>query len=211
MEPDYQTIVFLGDSITDGYFDPAGGWAARFIQKLNTDKPHSFYANNFAVSGDRITDVWHRLASQIVTIQPDILMIAGGVNDLTRIGTPEAPLSLAPLYRAEMWENVLGLAKNIVPEIYVFDILPVVENRMPGTGAYDQNIYYFNSDIRAYNEEIKAWCTKHKIPFIERFKKLEEQDVVALMFDQSHPNEDGHSLLADLAYDALTPHLMAQQ
>lgn len=82
-------ILFQGDSITDAgrnYTDPhnlGGGYplyAARALQEQNPDISFEFI--NLGISGNQTKDLVARVQSDFVDVQPDIVSILIGINDV---------------------------------------------------------------------------------------------------------------------------------
>lgn len=198
----YKTISVLGASITNGYFDDEQlGWPYRVVQKLQQDRPHGFYIRNFAVSGDRIVNCLERFRSQVVSNPGDALIIACGTNDLARWGSREAPNSLSLSLRVETWVKLLTEAQRLFCNIYVLSVLPVREDRVPARQNDEgEDQYYRNDDIAAYNATIKALCARFSCRFIDITATLDPKAWRDCLFDDVHPNAQGHALIADTVY-----------
>ncbi len=198
----YKVINCLGDSIANGYWDERGhGWFGRLCEKLATKHPKSFGFNNLAQDGDRIIDVWHRLCSEVISRHPDILLIAVGVNDTIRWHSREAPMDISIQARKEYWFNILDKATKTIDTVIVCGLLPVLEEKFPQPGAYDQLLYHRNADIDEYNDLLREWAAEHSVPYIplaDAWEGYAQEDLVA---DSSHPNGKGHDLIAEFMYN----------
>jgi lysophospholipase L1-like esterase len=191
-----KTIAVLGDSIAQGYVDEIGaGWFGRFAAQVSKKQTAGFH--NVSVAGDRICDAWHRFASQCMTMDIDILIIAIGCNDVLRSGAADAPLDLSPALRGKYWKWLLDDAKKNIGKVIVLDVLPIREefNRY---GDYE-----YNRDIKEYNEQIARICADKGIPFVRRYDKWENIDLADYYVDFGHPNGRGHQKIADEVLDAL--------
>lgn len=82
-------ILFQGDSITDAGRDRADGhqlghgypsYAADFIRKDHPDREFEFI--NLGISGNQTKDLVARLQTDFVDIQPDIMTLMIGINDV---------------------------------------------------------------------------------------------------------------------------------
>ena len=199
---EYRTISVIGDSIANGYFDKGNlGWVTRLGQKLQQDKPGRIYIRNAAVSGDCTTDCLARLRSQVVSNPGDCLIIACGVNDLSRWGGRDASTSLSGEFCKEIWTYLLQEARYLCALVYVCQILPVDESEVP----YRQNDlgfdhYYRNDDIDAYNAQIKKLSEQFGCPYIEFTDMLKGRDWNDYLFDEVHPNHEGHEFIAQTVY-----------
>src|SRR5690606_15349438 len=86
------TIVFIGDSITEGAADhECGGWPRRLAARL----PQGWQAVFAGVGGDTIRHILARLQADALAQRPDILVLAMGINDSRRYTGGRHELSLA--------------------------------------------------------------------------------------------------------------------
>lgn len=106
---DGQTVVFIGDSITDcGRRDAQAPFGAGYV-KLAIDLIAARYPErrlrfyNEGISGNTVQDLRGRWARDVIAHQPDWLFVKIGINDLHRTldQTPQAvpPELFEPLYR----------------------------------------------------------------------------------------------------------------
>lgn len=210
-KPIYKTISVLGASITNGYFDSGNlGWVTRLGQKLQEDKPGQFFIRNFAVSGDRIPDCLARFRSQVLSNPGDCLIIACGSNDIARWGARDAPTSLSHEFRQEIWSSFLREAKQLFDFVYVCQVLPVDESKVPAR-QNDQGLdqFYRNDDVDLYNDLIQKLCVQYDCSYINFSRALKDVDWNALLFDDVHPNKDGHAFISRFVYQAVNRDLLA--
>lgn len=201
---DYKEIAVLGDSIANGFFDPAGiGWVGRMVQALNEERPYSCYYNNYAVAGDRVYDAWHRLCADVVSRRPDLLLIAVGANDVLRWNAPDHPVDVSPDTRDEFWTLLLETAGRTIEKTAVLGMLPVDEMRMPLTGAFDKKVYYRNADIQVYNTYLAEKCAASDCLFLDVYDSFLAAGGPAFLYDAIHPNADGHAWIAAFCCKAL--------
>ncbi|MDR2901483.1 MAG: SGNH/GDSL hydrolase family protein [Lactobacillales bacterium] len=197
MQP--KIIAALGDSITQGYIDETGaGWFGRLAARISKNKIYGFH--NISAGGDRICDAWHRFASQCMTMDIDVLIIAIGCNDTRRRGAPNAQLDLSPMLCAKYWEWLLDEAQKNIGAVIVLDILPIREETNEEDGGDD---YHYNTDIKRYNKQIAKLCGDRGIVFVQRYDKWEGLDLSQYYVDFGHPNGKGHQKIADEIYEAL--------
>lgn len=197
-EANFKVISILGDSVANGFFDESNlGWVVRMGQQLQEDTPRGFYIRNFAISGDHVTECIERFRSQIVGHPGDCLIIACGVNDLARWGRREAGNSLSIGYSMRVWNLLLTEAKKLFEHIYVCQVLPVNEVKVPAR-MNEQGLeqFYRNDDIAAYNSELEKMCALHACRFVDFSAEVKSVDWNAHLFDDVHPNAKGHALIA---------------
>jgi len=84
-------ILFFGDSITDAkrtrdndeeLCSLGAGYVREIAGKLLYDEPNKYQIINRGISGDRIVDLYARIKSDVWNLQPDVLSILIGVNDV---------------------------------------------------------------------------------------------------------------------------------
>ncbi len=200
----YKTIICLGDSIANGYWDEHGlGWFGRLSEKIALARPGRFGFNNLAMSGDRVTDIRHRLCSEALTRNPDILLIAAGVNDTVRWESPDAPMDISPGLRREVWCDILKTARRNIKTIAVCGLLPVLENKFPQEGVGGKLLYHNNSDIDTYNELLQDLCNEFGVQYVPASRAWQNRDPASLLADATHPNGQGHELIAEFMFDRL--------
>ncbi len=113
-----QTIVFIGDSITDmgrnqPEYSPLGAGYVNFVGNLLLAKyPHlNLNIINTGISGNTIRDLKNRWEEDCLEYKPDILSILIGINDLCRqYGEPEKkPAAVYPDEYESTYRQLLSL------------------------------------------------------------------------------------------------------
>ncbi len=83
-----KTILFQGDSITDAGRDRENesslgtGYSFLASASLGYECPGEYKCINKGISGNRITDVYARIKSDILNLKPDVMSLLIGVNDV---------------------------------------------------------------------------------------------------------------------------------
>lgn len=85
---DFERYVALGDSMTEGLFDPDGrggnrGWADRLAEHLASVRGEILYAN-LAVRGRRTHEIRVQQLEPALALAPDLATVAAGMNDILR-------------------------------------------------------------------------------------------------------------------------------
>jgi lysophospholipase L1-like esterase len=83
----FRRYVAIGDSSTEGLEDPDGaggyrGWADRLAQRLADSQDQPLEYANLAVRGLRMHEIQETQLEAAVVLQPDLLTVFGGVNDV---------------------------------------------------------------------------------------------------------------------------------
>ncbi len=113
-----QTIVFIGDSITDMgrsqlAYRPLGAGFVHFVGNLLLAKHPQFNLNiiNTGISGNTIRDLKNRWAKDCLEHKPDILSVLIAINDLCRqYGEPKKmPAAVYPDEYESTYRQLLSL------------------------------------------------------------------------------------------------------
>jgi lysophospholipase L1-like esterase len=177
-------VVFFGDSITEGW-------------RLADSYPNKPYINR-GVGGQTTPQMLVRFRQDVVDLQPKIVMILAGTNDLAGTTGPmrnedtEANLaSMADLARAHGIRVVMS------------SILPVHNYNHDGEDYFAQRP---PTRILALNAWIKDYCAKNKIVYLDYFSAMVDDKGLLqkeLAEDGLHPNAAGHKIMAPLAEAAI--------
>lgn len=184
-------VVFMGDSITDGWGRSQG----------STFFPGKPYINR-GISGQTTPQMLIRFRPDVIALQPRVVVILAGTNDIAGNTGPETLddiegnlTSMAELARAN---NIRLVLASVMP---VCDyIKPQTQHRPP-------------EKILALNTWIKDYCKRTGCIYLDYFSAMVDsrgmfkQD---LTFDGLHPNKAGYEVMAPLAQSAIDQALGAQ-
>lgn len=184
-------ICIFGDSITEGYYDEEkGGWVNRVKKKLNNDKIY-----NLGISGNTTQDLLKRFDSGILNKNPDIIIIAIGVNDSAILASKNNNWVAIDKFE----ENIVKLikkSKKISKEIIFIGLTPCEEEKTSPI-PWAPDVTYKNAFIKKYNDEIKEICKKENVKFIDLYDEMVKMDYKELLQDGLHPNANGHKWMAE--------------
>jgi lysophospholipase L1-like esterase len=175
-------ILFLGDSITDGWRWETGGtrlWATNFAPR---------HAANFGIGYDRIQNVlWRVENGELDGIRPKIVVLLIGTNNTGSDSTPEIVGGISNLVRRIQFH--LPRAK-----IILFGIFP--------RGEKDDAV---RDQVKAVNAGISQLAAAD-VKFLDLGEKFLAPDGTLpreLFPDGLHPNEKGYQIWADAINPAL--------
>ncbi len=187
-------IGLVGDSIGHGYYDSEDlGWFARLGKMIQQQYPAKYMFNNLSQSGDNIADAAFRVVPEVLSRHFDILIVSLGVNDLRRRKNSNLALDFSEGARYMYWQRLLDKLTQTGAQIIVTDILPVVEKRYLPTAELIRR----NEDVERYNNQICRICFERKIKFFSRYQQWHSRSLEKLYMDATHPNTQGHQLVAD--------------
>jgi lysophospholipase L1-like esterase len=183
---DWIVVVFLGDSLTAGYQQGPGYLPPRYypftnmlesrlrvkLRELGVNK--DLVVVNQGIDGDSTRGMLDRFHRGVESENPDIVLIWGGINDLSTRIPPESVL-----------HNIIQLVER-TREI---NALPVVLNNAPVSGTH------FNETIKSLNKLIQEYCTKQNVEYVDLFSELVDREG---RLAEEYSNDGIH--LSDLAY-----------
>lgn len=198
------TILFQGDSITDGNRgrneDPnhimGHGYAFSIASRIGADFPEKNYRfYNRGISGHKITDLADRWQKDTLDLKPDVLSILVGVNDAASVVFNRPPVVSVEKFE-ETYDALLEQTRSQFPEILFVLCEPFILK--VGRVAENWEVYY--ADIDKRREVVKKLAVKYNTVFVpsqEVFNKAcEKVPAEYWMWDGVHPTVAGHELLA---------------
>jgi len=183
-------VLFLGDSITDGWHWETGGkkvWAKYFAPRR---------AANFGIGYDRIQNVLWRIENgELEGIDPKVVVLLIGTNNTGNEDNGQ-PRNTTP----EISDGISNLVRRIqfhLPQtkIILFGIFPRGEKNDPIRGQ-----------VKAVNAGISKLGDGGKVKFLDIGEKFLAPDGTLprkLFPDLLHPNEKGYQIWADAINAAL--------
>lgn len=199
----FDTLLFIGDSITDcGRDRPVGaaaglgsGYVALVNAAIGARYPETvLWVLNTGISGNRVTDLEARWQTDVLDLSPDWLSIMIGINDVWR-----------QFDRAE-W----GPDQQVDPEQFARTLRKLVEEtRTQVKGIFLLTPFFlevskkdpmrtrmdeFGAMVRGVAEDCDSRFVDTQAAF-DRY--LEQRPSQSLAGDRVHPNLVGHQILAD--------------
>jgi lysophospholipase L1-like esterase len=206
---DGQTILFIGDSITDcgrrGTEAPLGNGYVRFVSELATARypERSIRYINKGIGGNRVTDLKERWQDDVVVHKPDWLSIKIGINDLHSL--------------------LMGLAGAVSPALFeeTYDAILRETKREVGCPVLLISPFYISRDrtgqtfrsrvldlLPQYLDVVYRMHERHGTRLVrlhDLFQRhLEYRDADAFCPEPVHPHHAGHIVIAEAVMQALT-------
>jgi lysophospholipase L1-like esterase len=182
----------MGDSQTEGLWDGNDtvgltGFAHRLAVMINEHHPGLTYAN-LAVRGRRIRDVVDVQLPKALAMQPDLISVCVGMNDVTRPG-PGFDGTLAELddLHVRLSESGATVVTTTFPDIA--RILPV--GRL------------LASRVLEVNDAIRAAADRHGFRLVDLYDVPSMAEPDTWSADRVHGSPKGHMLFAAAAAEAL--------
>lgn len=146
-------IVFIGDSITDGYH----------LDKYYSDLDKATY--NRGIGGDTTDGVAGRLQTSLYDIAPSKVVLMIGINDINV--KVENSVILAN------YQRILDGIKTNLPDtmLYTMSILPM-HDKVPGYINLDKN----TQTIMTINSQIKVMSEERGYQYIDMFSNVADEN-----------------------------------
>ena len=205
-------ILFQGDSITDccrnrsDFFGMGDGYAHLVRASLGMDFPREYQFLNRGISGNRIVDLYARIKSDLINLEPDYLSLYIGVNDTWHEIADKNGVS------TEKFEKIYNMLIEEVleacPDVKIMIIAPYVleGGSTCNTEEIPDRLERFRKDVAEKAEVAKRIAEKYGFPLVELQPAFDEaaERVSAYYwtYDGVHPTACGHELIKRLWLEA---------
>lgn len=198
-------IIFFGDSITELGVkkDRYVGYILKMDSMLKVEKKNDQYELvGSGISGNKIYDLYLRLEDDVLSKDPDVVVIYVGVNDVwhkTLLGTGTDADKFEKFYQA--------IIKKLQDKnIKVVLCTPAV------VGEKNDMSNPLDGDLNRYSNIIRDLAKKNNLPLIDLRKKFtdylkvnnpDNKEKEVLTYDRVHMNDKGNQFLADEMWKTL--------
>jgi lysophospholipase L1-like esterase len=180
---DEMRVVFMGDSITDGWGRGRG--------KFFPGKPYI----NRGISGQTTPQMLIRFRPDVIALQPRVVVILAGTNDIAG-NTGPSTLEMIEDNLTSMAE----LAKANGIKVVLSSVMPVCDYIRPQTEKRPpEKIIALNAWMKGYAEKNGFVYLDYYTPMLDEKGMLKKE----LTFDGLHPNEAGYEVMGPLAEKAI--------
>jgi lysophospholipase L1-like esterase len=189
--PGEERVVFMGDSITDG-------WGRKY-GKFFPGKPYI----NRGISGQTTPQMLIRFRPDVIALKPKAVVILAGTND---IAGNTGPMSLEDIEGNLQSMAELATFSNI--RVVMASVMPVSDYIRPQTERRPPE------KIKALNEWIRAYAAKNGHIYLDYYSAMLDDAGVfkkELTYDGLHPNDAGYEVMGPLAQKAIDQALKRQK
>ena len=183
-------VVFMGDSITEGWSDAAGGFF-----------PGRPYLNR-GVSGQTTPQMLVRFRPDVIALRPKAVVILAGTNDIAG-NTGVAPLSAVEDNLASMAE----LARLHGIRVVLCSVLPVDDDDRDAHGQpLNRTRCRPPAQIAELNRWLRRYAEEHGHTYLDYASAMADDKGMLkadLSDDGLHPNARGYAVMAPLAEKAV--------
>jgi acyl-CoA thioesterase I len=178
MPPEPGRVVFLGDSITDGWD----------LAKSFPGKPYV----NRGISGQTTAQMLVRVYPDVIDLHPAALIILAGTNDIAGNNGPQTITMVE-----ENLQAITDLALQHGIKVILCSLTPVSDyTSHPQTGHRPP------ADILKLNEWLRSYAQKEKLGFVDYFSAtVDEKGMLREGYSEDglHPNTKGYALMVPVA------------
>jgi lysophospholipase L1-like esterase len=185
-----QRVVFMGDSITDG-------WDAPNMGGFFPGKPYV----NRGISGQTTPQMLIRFRPDVIDLKPKVVVILAGTNDLAG-NTGSTTLEAIQGNLTSMAE--LARANGI--RVVFASLLPVSDYEMRDGKPIVQTVRRQPDKIIALNNWMKDYAAKNHLVYLDYFSAMVDGKGFLkdeLSDDGLHPNAAGYAVMNPLAEAAI--------
>ncbi len=197
-------ILFFGDSITDAgrnrdedysIYSYGFGYVRDIVGELLLENPEQYNVVNRGISGNRIVDLYARVKKDVWNLQPDVLSILIGVNDVWHeIGSGNG-------VELSRWENMYRLllreTLERLPSVKIIICEPFV---LEGAATTGEDKWERFLEVKEYAKIAKKLAEEFGLTFLPLQERLEEEaakhGAAHYLYDGVHPAPAGANLIA---------------
>ncbi|MFT3740756.1 MAG: SGNH/GDSL hydrolase family protein [Breznakibacter sp.] len=198
-----QTVLFIGDSITDGNRTRDNDWnhvlghgyAQMLAARLWFDHPQRFAMfYNRGISGNTVGDLAGRWQADVIDLKPDVVSILVGINDV--YGIVKGYLSQTPDEFERIYRIILETTGRELPNARLVICEPFI---LPGGRVEEKpDVWERETSVRReitqkLAREFNAVFVPLQEPFTDALHKAPAKHWI---WDGIHPMPGGHELIA---------------
>lgn len=192
-------VLFQGDSITDAgrqrelLSDLGKGYPQLVAAQLGFEQPGAYEFLNRGISGNRIVDVYARVKADLINLNPDVLSLLIGINDVWHeIGSRNGVD--AKRFEA-VYDMLLAQIREALPDIHILLLEPFVLRGTATDAAFD----VFEKETLLRAEAVERLAKKHHAVFVPLQAAFSEAagrtSPKIWLGDGVHPTPAGHELI----------------
>jgi len=180
-------VVFLGDSITDGW-------------KLDQYFPGKGYINR-GISGQTTPQMLIRFRPDVINLKPKVVVILAGTNDLAG---NTGPTTVEAIQGNVM--SIVELARANHINVVLSSVMPVNDYEIRDGKPVIQTVRRPPAKILELNAWMKKYAADNGLGYLDYFSAMVDDKgffKADITYDGLHPNAKGYEVMAPLAAQAI--------
>ena len=205
-----QTLVFIGDSITDcgrrGEHAPLGSGYVKLFADMHRIRRPAGKINviNRGIGGATVTGLWGRWHDDVIRNRPDLLSVKIGINDLHRTLRGDVDPVPPDRYR-EAYTDILRRTQEALPACRILLIDPFYISTDKASDSFRCLVLEKLPAYLRIVKDLSRTFGKLLIRTHALFQRLlRHYEPETFCPEPVHPNLTGHLVIADAVYAALT-------
>ncbi len=183
--PNENRVVFMGDSITEGW----GQKATSYAPDRGEFFPGKPYINR-GISGQTTPQMLVRFREDVLALKPKVVVILAGINDIAG--------NTGPATQEQITGNLASMAELAHADgihVVLCSVLPAID--FPWHRGLEPA-----PKVRALNAWIKDYAAKNNFVYVDYYSSMANTEggmKTELGIDGVHPNKSGYDIMAPLA------------
>lgn len=185
-----QRIVVVGDSIAYGFGDERGvGWSGLLQREHFLQDPENNRYFNLSIPGIGSAEVRRIVQLEVPLRGPDLVLLAYGINDTRRLGSPSGQFPMALDHCVELFAANVEDIRSLGSDVQTIGLInPDTSRTMPLLGAY------FDSDPALHLEtRLADVCKQLAVPRVRLWNQFDDHH--DQLMDGLHPDTAGHQVI----------------
>jgi acyl-CoA thioesterase I len=181
--------IFIGDSITEcGRFDDPLAIGDGYVKMIQDDIQQKKEAEiiNQGVGGNRVTDLAARWEEDVLRLNPDLISVSIGINDVWRQLDQPQMKQVSPEEFKDVYNKILAETVKIEAKLFLMEPT-IIEEDKNSKG---------NQLLLPYVEIVRELATTYKATLIPTHTAFLETEKTDLTTDGVHMTEAGNKLMA---------------
>ncbi len=196
-------IEFLGDSVTDAgrnrenleHFSAIGmGFVRQVAGSLLAESPDGYEIINRGIGGNRIVDLYARIKADCWNLEPDVLNILIGVNDVWHEINYQNGVDVERFER--VYDMLIEDTQKRLPNTKIVLCEPFILLGSATAERYEEFLA-----VKEYAKVVKRLAEKYGLAFLPLQEKFDEvaktHDAKYYLSDGVHPSIAGATLIAN--------------
>ncbi|MBN2308008.1 MAG: SGNH/GDSL hydrolase family protein [Candidatus Hydrogenedentes bacterium] len=204
-----QTVLFIGDSITDcgrraGERPLGGGYVKLFTDLLTIREPAKrVNVINKGIGGDNVIGLRNRWTDDVLRHAPDWLSIKIGINDLHGALNEAHPDPIPPRRYAEAYTEILERTRDALPKCRILLIDPFYLSTERAATSFRRAVLDLLPEYLAVVHRLSRQFDTGLVKTHGLFQKLlKHHEADTFCPEPVHPNATGHLAIAEAVYAA---------